>query len=87
LKNGADPDKRVDDIDHLGNRRVRAVRGRPGTQHHMGLVPMALGLGEGAEIRQPMAITVIGGLSVSTLLTLIVIPVVYSVFDRKRFAS
>ena len=53
----------------------------------LGLVPMALGLGEGAEIRQPMAITVIGGLAVSTLLTLIVIPVVYSVLDRKRFAS
>ena len=53
----------------------------------LGLVPMALGLGEGAEIRQPMAITVIGGLAVSTLLTLIVIPVMYSVFDRKRFAQ
>ncbi|TDI48280.1 MAG: efflux RND transporter permease subunit [Acidobacteria bacterium] len=53
----------------------------------LGLVPMALGLGEGAEIRQPMAITVIGGLAVSTLLTLIVIPVVYSVLDRKKFAS
>ncbi len=53
----------------------------------LGLVPMALGLGEGAEIRQPMAITVIGGLAVSTLLTLIVIPVVYSVLDRKRFVS
>jgi len=53
----------------------------------LGLVPMALGLGEGAEIRQPMAITVIGGLAVSTLLTLIVIPTLYSVLDRKRFAS
>jgi HAE1 family hydrophobic/amphiphilic exporter-1 len=52
----------------------------------LGLVPMALGLGEGAEIRAPMAITVIGGLAVSTLLTLIVIPTVYSVLDRKRYA-
>ncbi len=49
----------------------------------LGLIPLALGIGEGAEIRAPMAITVIGGLSVSTLLTLIVIPVVYSVLDRK----
>jgi len=49
----------------------------------LGLLPMAVGLGEGAEVRTPMAITVIGGLLVSTLLTLIVIPVVYSLLDRK----
>jgi HAE1 family hydrophobic/amphiphilic exporter-1 len=49
----------------------------------LGLLPLAIGLGHGAEIRAPMAITVIGGLTVSTLLTLIVIPVVYSVLDRK----
>lgn len=49
----------------------------------LGMLPMALGLGEGAEIRAPMAITVIGGLLLSTLLTLIVIPVMYSIFDRK----
>ncbi len=53
----------------------------------LGLTPMAIGLGEGAEIRGPMAITVIGGLLVSTALTLIVIPTAYSVFDRKRFAA
>ncbi len=51
----------------------------------LGLTPMALGLGEGAEIRGPMAVTVIGGLLVSTLLTLVVIPTAYQVFDRKRF--
>ena len=50
-----------------------------------GMLPLALGFGEGAEIRAPMAITVIGGLIVSTLLTLIVIPVVYSLLDRKKF--
>lgn len=49
----------------------------------IGLLPLALGLGEGAEVRAPMAITVIGGLLVSTLLTLMVIPVVYSLVDRK----
>ncbi len=47
----------------------------------LGLLPMALGFGEGAEIRAPMAITVIGGLTVSTLLTLIVIPVMYELLD------
>jgi hydrophobic/amphiphilic exporter-1 (mainly G- bacteria), HAE1 family len=52
----------------------------------LGLLPMALGIGQGAEIRAPMAITVIGGLSISTLLTLIVIPVVYDLLDRKSFA-
>jgi HAE1 family hydrophobic/amphiphilic exporter-1 len=52
----------------------------------LGLLPMAIGFGEGAEMRTPMAITVIGGLLVSTLLTLIVIPVVYSLLDRKKWA-
>ncbi|MFQ5701129.1 MAG: efflux RND transporter permease subunit [Acidobacteriota bacterium] len=51
----------------------------------LGLMPMALGLGEGAELRAPLAITVIGGLTVATLLTLIVIPVVYDLLDRKDF--
>jgi len=49
----------------------------------LALLPMALGLGEGAEIRAPMAIAVIGGLSLATMLTLIVIPVVYATLDRK----
>jgi multidrug efflux pump subunit AcrB len=49
----------------------------------LGLLPMALGLGDGAEIRTPMAITVIVGLVTSTVLTLIVIPTVYYVLDRK----
>ncbi len=48
-----------------------------------GFLPLALGLGEGAEVRAPMAITVIGGLLVSTLLTLVVIPVVYDLLDRR----
>jgi HAE1 family hydrophobic/amphiphilic exporter-1 len=48
----------------------------------LGLTPMALGIGDGAEIRTPMAIAVIGGLITSTLLTLVVIPVIYRLFDR-----
>ena len=51
----------------------------------LGLLPMALGLGEGAELRAPLAVTVIGGLGMATLLTLVVIPVVYSLLDRKSF--
>ncbi|MFC1855546.1 efflux RND transporter permease subunit, partial [Thermodesulfobacteriota bacterium] len=46
-----------------------------------GLLPIALGIGEGAETRAPMAIAVIGGLLTSTLLTLVVIPVTYSLFE------
>ncbi|WP_434031151.1 efflux RND transporter permease subunit [[Pseudomonas] boreopolis] len=48
-----------------------------------GFAPLALAMGEGAEVRSPMAITVIGGLLVSTLLTLLVIPVVYDLLDRR----
>lgn len=50
----------------------------------LGLLPMALGFGEGAEIRTPMAITVIGGLLVSAALTLFVVPSLYLVLDRRR---
>ncbi len=64
-----------------------AVRLRPITMTTattvLGLLPMALGLGEGAEIRTPMALTVIAGLISSTFLTLVVIPTVYSLVDRR----
>jgi HAE1 family hydrophobic/amphiphilic exporter-1 len=53
----------------------------------LGLTPMALGLGEGSEMRTPMAITVIGGLLTSTFLTLVVVPVMYSLLDRRRDAD
>ncbi len=51
----------------------------------LGLFPMALGLGEGGELQAPMAITVIGGLTLGTVLTLVVIPVVYMTLDRKLY--
>jgi multidrug efflux pump subunit AcrB len=50
----------------------------------VGLIPMALGMGEGAEIRTPMAITVIVGLSTATILTLIVIPTLYYQFTSNK---
>ncbi len=46
-----------------------------------GMLPTALGQGEGSESRAPMAVAVIGGLIVSTLLTLVVVPVVYTLLD------
>lgn len=45
------------------------------------MLPLALGLGEGTEMQAPMATVVIGGLLVSTVLTLLVAPVVYTIFD------
>ncbi|MDR2039749.1 MAG: efflux RND transporter permease subunit [Bacteroidales bacterium] len=60
----------------------------------LGMLPMALKLGEGSEMWQPMGIAIIGGLTISTILTLIVVPVVYTIFgagdikkERKRFAA
>jgi HAE1 family hydrophobic/amphiphilic exporter-1 len=46
-----------------------------------GMLPLALGLGEGSETQAPLATTVVGGLTTSTLLTLFVVPVVYTLFD------
>ena len=46
-----------------------------------GMLPVALALGEGGEMRAPMAVCVIGGLITSTLLTLVIVPVVYTLFD------
>jgi multidrug efflux pump subunit AcrB len=47
----------------------------------LGMLPLALGWGVGAELRQPMAVAIIGGLTTSTILSLIVVPVLYSLVD------
>lgn len=49
----------------------------------LGLLPMALGSGEGSELRKPLAITVMAGLASSTILTLIVIPAIYEIFGGR----
>lgn len=49
-----------------------------------GFLPLAIAMGQGAEVRSPMAITVMGGLLVSTLLTLFVIPVAYRLMESRR---
>ena len=46
-----------------------------------GMTPIALGLGAGAELRQPMAVSIIGGLLTSTLLSLVIVPVLYSLLE------
>lgn len=50
----------------------------------LGLLPMALGIGRGSDLRAPLAIAVIGGLTVATALTLIVVPVVFQTVERTR---
>lgn len=69
-------------------REAAAVRFRPilmtTATTVLGLLPMALGAGQGAELRAPLAIAVIGGLLVATLLTLLAIPVAYSLAGGRR---
>jgi HAE1 family hydrophobic/amphiphilic exporter-1 len=75
--------EKLEAIVQAGSVRLRPILMTTATTV-LGLLPMALGLGEGAEIRTPMAITVIAGLISSTVLTLIVIPTVYAVLDRSK---
>ena len=50
----------------------------------LGLLPMAVGMGEGAELQRPLALAIIGGLTTSTVLTLIFIPVIYAGIEARR---
>ncbi len=78
--------ERLEAIVEAGKARLRPILMTTLTTV-LGLTPMALGLGEGSEIRTPMAITVIAGLAVSMALTLIVIPTLYAQFGGKRHAD
>ncbi|UCC98988.1 MAG: efflux RND transporter permease subunit, partial [Phycisphaerales bacterium] len=70
-------------IEEAGRRRLRPILMTAMTTI-IGLTPLALGLGEGGEAQAPMARAVIGGLLSSTLITLVFVPVVYSIFERLR---
>ncbi|MBS0413761.1 MAG: efflux RND transporter permease subunit, partial [Proteobacteria bacterium] len=50
----------------------------------LGALPLAIGFGEGAELRRPLGIAIIGGLVASQLLTLLTTPVVYLLLDKLR---
>jgi HAE1 family hydrophobic/amphiphilic exporter-1 len=65
-----------------GRRRLRPILMTTATTV-LGLVPMALGMGEGAELQAPLARVVIGGLVTSTLITLVFIPVVYLLLEER----
>lgn len=64
-----------------GHSRLRPVIMTAGTTI-LGMLPLALSTGEGSEIWTPMGITVIGGLVVSTIVTMVIVPVMYAVFAR-----
>lgn len=70
-------------IEEAGRRRLRPILMTAFTAV-MATLPLALGLGEGGEAQAPLARTVIGGLTSSTLITLIVVPVVYNIFEDFR---
>ncbi|MEO1347704.1 MAG: efflux RND transporter permease subunit [Cyanobacteria bacterium J06635_15] len=72
--------KRTDAILKTGLVRLRPILMTTASTV-LGMVPIALGLGAGAELRQPMAVTIIGGLLTSTLLSLVVVPVLYSLLE------
>jgi HAE1 family hydrophobic/amphiphilic exporter-1 len=73
-------------IEEAGRRRLRPILMTALTTI-LGLVPLALGLGEGGEAQAPMARVVIGGLVSSTLITLVFVPVVYSIFERHAWRT
>jgi HAE1 family hydrophobic/amphiphilic exporter-1 len=70
-------------IEEAGRRRLRPILMTTLTTV-LGLIPLALGLGEGGETQAPMARTVIGGLTSSSLITLVFVPVVYSLLEGLR---
>jgi len=65
-----------------GSRRLRPILMTTLTTV-LGLLPLSFGLGEGGETQAPLARVVIGGLLSSTLITLVLIPVIYSIFERR----
>ncbi len=72
-----------DAVAEAGRRRLRPILMTTATTI-LGLLPLAFGVGEGAEAQAPLARAVIGGLTASTLITLVLIPVVYSLFHPDR---
>ena len=71
---------RSDAIREAGAQRLRPILMTTGATI-LGMLPIALGFGAGAELRAPMAVAIIGGLMTSTVLSLVVIPVAYTIFD------
>ena len=73
-------------VAEAGHRRLRPILMTSLTTI-LGLLPLALGIGEGADAQAPLARAVIGGLTGSTLITLVLVPAVYCLFHPERAAS
>ncbi|MCK4888789.1 MAG: efflux RND transporter permease subunit, partial [Candidatus Aminicenantes bacterium] len=73
--------EKIEAIKQAGKVRLRPILITTSTTV-LGLLPMAIGLGEGTEIRTPMAISIIAGLISATFLTLVLIPLVYNRFSK-----
>ena len=73
----------IEAIKTAGSRRLRPILMTTLTTA-LGLLPLSLGLGEGGEAQAPLARVVIGGLLSATLITLILVPVIYSIFEKDR---
>ncbi|MFO7568121.1 MAG: efflux RND transporter permease subunit [Enhygromyxa sp.] len=90
-----DQARRLQDHEGLDSRKAAGVAGRRRLRPILmttlttvlALLPLALGIGEGADAQAPMARAVLGGLGASTLLTLVLIPAVYTVVHRRRDSS
>lgn len=74
--------RKIEALTQAGSVRLRPILMTTATTV-LGLLPMALGVGAGSELRRPMALAVVGGLITSTALTLLIIPAVYSLVDRR----
>ncbi|MFP4163643.1 MAG: efflux RND transporter permease subunit [Chitinispirillaceae bacterium] len=70
-------------LEAAGERRLRPILMTTLTTS-LGLLPLAIGMGEGGETQAPMARVVIGGLMVSTMITLVFIPVIYSIVEQRK---
>jgi HAE1 family hydrophobic/amphiphilic exporter-1 len=73
-------------IEEAGRRRLRPIL-MTATTTILAMVPLATGLGEGGEVQAPLARAVIGGLISSTLITLLIVPTVYLLFERRTAAQ
>jgi hydrophobic/amphiphilic exporter-1 (mainly G- bacteria), HAE1 family len=72
-----------DAIIRAGQNRIRPIL-MTSLSSILGMIPLTLGIGESAALRSPMAIALIAGLAFSTVMSLVVIPCVYYIFDRKK---
>jgi hydrophobic/amphiphilic exporter-1 (mainly G- bacteria), HAE1 family len=70
-------------IEEAGRRRLRPIL-MTATTTILAMVPLAIGLGEGGETQAPMARAIIGGLLSSTAITLLVLPVIYALFEPQQ---